>query len=172
MQECFVTSLAKVDPVVLEKKIFKFHQYFHSFVIFSPLNRSWYCIWTHLNLLHAGMLCAKFSWNWPCGSWEEDWLNFINLFSLFCYFLPWKRACFHLNKLYFHSSKDTLHQVWWNWSSGSGEEEKIVKKIMTRWQRQCQRWATDKLWSEKLTWALSVFILHVKRNPSFSSLCP
>ena len=29
-------------------------------------------IWTYLNPLHPRMLYAKFAWNWPNGSWEED----------------------------------------------------------------------------------------------------
>ena len=29
-------------------------------------------IWTNLNPHHPGILCAKFGWNWPSGSWEED----------------------------------------------------------------------------------------------------
>ena len=40
----------------------------------------------------------------------------------------------------------------WNWPSGSGEEDENVKSLRRRQQRQ-QRRTTDKLWSEKLTWA-------------------
>ena len=29
-------------------------------------------IWINLNPLHPRMLCAKFGWNWPSGSGEED----------------------------------------------------------------------------------------------------
>ena len=32
----------------------------------------WFFIWTNLNPLHPRMLCAKFGWNWPSGSGEED----------------------------------------------------------------------------------------------------
>ena len=28
--------------------------------------------WRNLNPLHPRILCAKFGWNWPCGSGEED----------------------------------------------------------------------------------------------------
>ena len=35
-QECFVTSLAKIVPVVLENKIFKFHLYIFTLSLFSP----------------------------------------------------------------------------------------------------------------------------------------
>ena len=28
--------------------------------------------WTNLNPLHPRILCAKFGWNWPGGSREED----------------------------------------------------------------------------------------------------
>ena len=32
----------------------------------------WFIVWTNLNPLHPRMLCAKFGWNWPRGSGEED----------------------------------------------------------------------------------------------------
>ena len=32
----------------------------------------WFFIWTNLNPLHPRMLCAKFGWNCPSGSGEED----------------------------------------------------------------------------------------------------
>ena len=39
------------------------------FSIIIPLGRAWPFIWTNLN---PGILCAKFGWNWPSGSGEED----------------------------------------------------------------------------------------------------
>ena len=70
---CFVTSLVEIGPVVLEKKMFKFRQcIFAICVIISPLKRAGPFIWTNLNPLHPRMLCAKFGWNWPSGSGEED----------------------------------------------------------------------------------------------------
>ena len=35
------------------------------------------------------MRCAKFGRNLPSGPGEEDFKNFINVFSLFCHFPPW-----------------------------------------------------------------------------------
>ena len=32
----------------------------------------WTFIWTNLNSLHPRKLCAKFGWNWPSGSGEEE----------------------------------------------------------------------------------------------------
>ena len=46
--------------------------YFLYFVIISPWKRGEPFIWINLNPLHARMLCAKFGWNWPSGSGEED----------------------------------------------------------------------------------------------------
>ena len=46
--------------------------YFHYFVIISPWKRAEPFIWTNLNPLHPRMLCAKFGWNWPSSSGEED----------------------------------------------------------------------------------------------------
>ena len=34
------------------------------------------------------MLCAKFGWNRPSGSGEGDFFNLVNVFSLFCNYLP------------------------------------------------------------------------------------
>ena len=33
----------------------------------------WFFIWTNFNPLHLRMHCAKFGWNWPIDSGEEDW---------------------------------------------------------------------------------------------------
>ena len=48
--------------------------YFYYFPItcISPFGRAWPFIWTNLNPLHPGILCAKFDWNWPSGSGEEN----------------------------------------------------------------------------------------------------
>ena len=46
--------------------------YFRYFVIFSPWKMVWSFIWTNLIPLDPRMLCAKFGWSWPGGSWEED----------------------------------------------------------------------------------------------------
>ena len=66
--------------------------YFCNFVIISPWKRAEPFIWTNLNHLYIRMIYAKFDWNWPSGSGEED---FSNLFMYFRYFIiisPWKRA--------------------------------------------------------------------------------
>ena len=46
--------------------------YFRFFVIISPWKKAGPFIWTNLNPLYPKMLCAKFGWNWPSGSGEED----------------------------------------------------------------------------------------------------
>ena len=40
-------------------------------------------IYSNLNTLHQRMLYAKFRWNWPSGSGEEGFFNFVNVFSRF-----------------------------------------------------------------------------------------
>ena len=45
--------------------------FFRYFLIISPWKRVGPFFWTNLNPLHPRMLCAKFGWNWPSGSWEE-----------------------------------------------------------------------------------------------------
>ena len=46
--------------------------YFYYFVIVSPGKRAGTFNWSKLNPLHSRMLCAKFGWNWPNESGEED----------------------------------------------------------------------------------------------------
>ena len=45
--------------------------FFRYFVIISPWKRTGPFIWTNMNSLYPRMVCAKFGWNWPRGSWEE-----------------------------------------------------------------------------------------------------
>ena len=48
------------------------------------------------------MVCAKFGWNWNSGSREEIFLNSVNLFLEFHYYLPVEKGMnLHLNKLEF-----------------------------------------------------------------------
>ena len=87
--------------------------YFRYFIIISPWKRAGPFIWTNLNPLHQRMLCAKFGWNWLNGSGEEDFFNFVNVFSLFLnYLLLEKDGPLHLNKLESPSPKDALYQDW------------------------------------------------------------
>ena len=74
--ERVVPSLLGIDPVVLEKKIFKFYQYILTPSLLSPLGKGygWSFIWVNLNPLHPRMLCAKFGWNLPSGSGEKTHL--------------------------------------------------------------------------------------------------
>ena len=126
--------------------------YIWYFVIISPCKRVEPFIGTNLSPLHPRTLCAKFGWNWSCGSWEED---FKILSMYFCYFIiisPSKRAGPFI--LTMHCTK-----FGWNWLSGSGEEDENVKIVQRQRRRQRQqqrqrRWTTDKLWLEKLTWAI------------------
>ena len=54
------------------KRFLNFINVFSLFVIISPWKRVGPFILKNLNPLHQRMLCAKFGWNWPNGSLEED----------------------------------------------------------------------------------------------------
>ena len=71
-QWCIVPSLVEIGPEVLEKKIFYIINVFSLFRDYLPLEKGGTLIWTYLNTLYPRMLCAKFGWNWPSGSGEED----------------------------------------------------------------------------------------------------
>ena len=67
--------------------------YFRYSVIISPWTRGEPFIWTNLNdPLYVRMHRAKFGWLWPCGSDKEDFLNFVNVFSLFRNYLPFEKG--------------------------------------------------------------------------------
>ena len=81
------------------------------------------------------------------GSGEDGFLNFINAFSLFCYYLGLKKGgTFQLNKLEFPSPKNVVCHACWNWQRDSWEDEN-EKSLQNRW--------TDNRRSGKLTCAFS-----------------
>ena len=87
--------------------------YFCSFVIISPSKKAGPFIWMTLNPLHPRMPCAKLLWNWPSGSWEEDFHIWLMYFHYYIIISPWKRGGgLHLNKFESPSPKDALCQVW------------------------------------------------------------
>ena len=106
--------------------------YFRYFVIISLWKKAWTFILTNLNLLHPRMLCAKFGWNWPSGSWEEDFLILSMYFRYFVIISPWKRTwpfiCTNLNSLHLWM---ICAKFDWNWPIGSGEEGENVKSLQT-----------------------------------------
>ena len=57
--------------------------HFRYFVIISPWERAWSFIWRNFNPLYPRMSCAKFGWNWPCGSGERTkmWKVFEDKFQ-------------------------------------------------------------------------------------------
>ena len=102
-----------------EKNIFlNFVDVFRNYV---PFGKGGPFIWTNLKSLHPRMHCAKFGWNKPSGS-GEDYLNFVDVFSLFRYHLPLEKdRVLHLKKFESTSPKDALCHVWlklaqWFWT--------------------------------------------------------
>ena len=127
-QGCFVPSLVEIGTVVLEKKIFKFHQCtFCFFVFISPWKKGWvlpmnqFQIWipfTKECFVHSLVEIGPVT-----GFGKED--LFVNIILLFRYYLPWKMAgpfiCKNLNSFY---PRMLCIKFSWNWPSGSGEEDK------------------------------------------------
>ena len=117
--------------------------YFHYFIIISPWKRAGPFIWTNLNPLHLRMLCAKFGWNWPNGSGEEDFLILSMYFHYFIIISPWKRAGpFTWKKFNPLHLRMLCAKFGWNWLSGSGEENFLILSmyfhyfvIISPWKR-------------------------------------
>ena len=109
---------------------------FHDFVIISPWSRE------GPSFEQTWFPCAKFVWNWYNGSWEDfyqgcnqvwlkfaqwlcriKYLNFVNVFSLFRYYLPWEKGgVLYFNKLESPSPKNVCAEIGWNWFNGSWED--------------------------------------------------
>ena len=112
--------MAEIDPVVLEKKIF-LNRHFHNFVTILFWKRAEPFFGTNLNPLHQRLLCAKFGWNWPSGSGEEDlYYNVLMCFSNFIIISPWKRIgpSFEITRIpftqgYFEPSLVKLSKGFW-----------------------------------------------------------
>ena len=82
-----------------------------------------------LNPLHPTMLCAKFGWNLPSGSREEDFLILSMYFRYFVIISPCKGVRpFYFNKLESPLLKNALCQVW-------------LKLAQCFWRR---RWKSEK----------------------------
>ena len=101
-----------IGPVVLEKKIFKFCQCIFAFCNYLPLEKGRALHLNKLNTYHPRMFCAKFGWNWPSGSWEED----ENVKSL--------------QKLQRRWTTDKLWSEKLNWAFGSDE---LIRRWIAVW---------------------------------------
>ena len=67
----------------------------------------WFFIWTNLIPLNPRVWLKFAQW-----FWRRGFLNFVNVFSLFCYYLPLEKGiALHLNKLESPSTKNALCQV-------------------------------------------------------------
>ena len=100
--------------------------YFCYLVIISPWKRVGAFIWTNLNSLHPRMHCAKFCWNRPSGSGEENFLILSMYFFYLVIISPWKGAgSFIWTNLY--PLHPRMHCV--NWYGGSGEEDFLILSI-------------------------------------------
>ena len=67
-QGCFVPSFDEIGTLLLQSVSL----YICYFEIISPWKRAGFFICTNSHPHHPRIHCAKFGWNWPYGSWEED----------------------------------------------------------------------------------------------------
>ena len=122
-QGYIVTSLVEIGLVVLEKRIFKFVNVFWLFHNYLPLKKGWAL---HLKKLESSSprdtLCQVWlKLDHSSRFWRRRFLNFINVFPIFCNYLSWEKGgALYLNKLESPSPKNALCQVWlklaqWFW---------------------------------------------------------
>ena len=89
-QSRFVPSFGWNWPSGSGEDFSNWSMYFRFFIIISPSKRVWPFIWTNLkNPLYPRMHCAKFGWNWPIGSEEDDFTNSSMYFHNFVIISPW-----------------------------------------------------------------------------------
>ena len=84
-QGCFASSLFILTQWFLIRRFLNFVNVYSLFRNYLPLEKG-------LDSHHPSMLCAKFGWNWPSGSWEEDISISSMYFRYFVNIFPWKRA--------------------------------------------------------------------------------
>ena len=132
---------------------FNFVDVFSLFRNYLPLEKRGTLHLNKLESLHPRMLFAKFGWNWPSGSGDKRFLNFVDVFSLFRNYLPLEKGgALHLNKLESPSPKNALCQVWLKLAQWFWRRRWKCEKFT---DGQTDRQTTDNRWSEKLTWAFS-----------------
>ena len=86
------------------------------------------------NLLHTRMLFAKFGWNWAQWFCRRRFLNFFNVFSLFCNYLHLEKGMVHhLNKIESPSPKNALYQVWLKLAQWFWRRRRKFEKFKTTW---------------------------------------
>ena len=144
-------SLVEISSVVQKKTIFKISlMYFLYFVIISPWKRAGSYMFEQTSTKNAFCrVCLKLA-PW---FWRRFLKNSSVYFHSFVIISPWKRTCSFiwtiLNPLY---PRMLCAMFGWTWPSSSGEVKENVKSLRKQ-RRQRRRRTTDKLWSQKLTWA-------------------
>ena len=95
------------------RRFLKFVNVFLLFCYYLPFGKA---MALHLNKIKFPLLKDAFCRVWlklVLWFWRRRFLMFVNVFSLFCYFLSLeKEVALHLNKLESISYKDALCQVW------------------------------------------------------------
>ena len=165
----------KLAQCILRRIFLNFINVFSLFLYYLPLEKDGTIHLNNLNPLYPRMFRAKFDWNWPSGSGEEDFKNFVNVFLLFLYLLPSKKG----------RSRSNVQKNWIPFTRGCFVPSLVItgpvvmEKKLKMWEvyRQTDGWMdgrTDdgklaiRTWAEKLV--LGVVIASLGGNPGFSSV--
>ena len=120
-QRHFVPGLVEIDPVVLERRIFKFRYCIFAISLLSSIRKgrcpSFEQTW---NSVYPRMLCAKFCWYWPSWFWVD--LKFRQcIFAISVIFSIGKKNPIETNMNSPHSGMLSAKSRW-NWHCDSEED--------------------------------------------------
>ena len=140
-------SLVEIGPVGSWEEDFKISSMYVSYFLIISLRKgqgpSFEQTWIPLIKALCQVWLKLAQW-----FWKRRFLNFDNVFFVFCNYLPLEKGgALHLNKLKSSSPKDALCQLWLKSAKWFRRRRWKCEKFMTTMT------TTDKFWSEKLTWA-------------------
>ena len=128
----FVPNLVEIGPVVLGRKIFKLGKYIFAILSYLSLEKGHDPSFEQISVPNFRQhkspspkddLCQVWL-NLAQWFWGRGFLNFVNVFSLFCNNLPLQQdLALHLNNFQSPSPRMICAKFGWNWPSGSGEED-------------------------------------------------
>ena len=121
LKDALCQDWLKLAHCFWRRGFFNFINVFLLFLNYLPLKKGWALLLNKHKFPSPKDDLCQFWLKLAERFWRRRFLNFINVFSLFCNYLPLEKVrAFHQNKIEFPSPKDALCQVWqklawWFW---------------------------------------------------------